>query len=159
MYNIQIEEWNKGIGGGSRIWFHISNILLFSCSVRSKSATLWTSAHQASVSFTISQRLRKIMSIESVMPSNNLILYCSLLLPSIFPNIIASGGQTIGASASVLPMNIQGWFHLGLTCLISWLSKGLSSLLQYHSLKASILWLSAFFMVQLSHPNMTIEKT
>ena len=58
-----------------------------------------------------------------------------------------------------LPMNIQSWFPLGLTGLISLLSKGLSSLLQHHSLKASILWCSAFFMVQFSHPYITIGKT
>ena len=60
----------------------------------------------------------------------------------------ASGGQSIGASASVLPTNIQDWFPLGMI-----------SLLQHHSSKASILWHSAFFMVQLSHPYMTIGKT
>ena len=54
------------------------------------------------------------------------------------------GGQSIGASASVLPVNNQGWFPLGLTCLISLLSKGLSSLLQHHSSKASILQCSVF---------------
>ena len=75
--------------------------------------------------------------------------------------LFASGGQSIGASASasVLPMNIQGWFPLGLTGLISLLSKGLSSLLLYHSLKASILQHPAFFMVQLSHSYMTNRKT
>ena len=77
------------------------------------------------------------MSIESVMPSNHPILCCPLLLlPSVFASIrvfsksqlFASGGQSIGtsASASVLPMNIQGWYPLGLTGLISLLSKGLS---------------------------------
>ena len=72
-----------------------------------------------------------------------------------------SGGQSTGvsASASVFPMNIQDWFLLGLTDLISLKSKGLSSLLQYHSSKPSILWCSAFFMVQLSHPYTTIGKT
>ena len=74
--------------------------------------------------------------------------------------IFVSGDQTIGASASasVLPMNIQGWFPLGLTGLVSLLSKRLKSLLQYHSLKASVLRCSAFFMVQLSHPYMTTGK-
>ena len=74
--------------------------------------------------------------------------------------LFASGGQSIGASSSapVLPMNIQGWFPLGLTALISLLSKELSSLLQHHSLKASILQCSAIFMVQLSHPYMTTGK-
>ena len=101
-------------------------------------ATPWTAAHQASLSFTISQSLLKLMSIESVMPSNCLVPYLNplLLLPLIFPSIrafplswlFASGGQRTGASASasVLPMNIQGWFPLGLTGLISFLSKELS---------------------------------
>ena len=73
----------------------------------------------------------------------------------------ASGGQSTGASASasVLPMNIQDWFPLGLTGWISFQSKGLSRVLQYHSLKASILRCSAFFMAQLWHPNMTTGKT
>jgi len=89
--------------------------------------------HQASLSFTISQSWLKFMSIESVMLSNNLILCCLLLLlPSIFPGIRASGsfpmnrlfpsgGQRIGVSAlaSVLPMNSQGWFPLGLTDSVS----------------------------------------
>ena len=97
--------------------------------------TPWTAARQASLSFTIFRRLLKLMSIESVMPSNLLIL-CRplLLLPSIFPSIrvflmsqlFASSGQSVRASASVLPMNIQDWFPLGLTGLISLLSKGLS---------------------------------
>ena len=67
-----------------------------------------------------------------------------------------SAGQSIGASASVLPMNIQGWFPIGMTGSISLLSK---CLLQHHSLKASVLWCSAFFIVQLSHPYMTTGKT
>ena len=72
-----------------------------------------------------------------------------------------SGGQSIGASASasVLPMNIQDWLPLGLTGWISLLSKELSSLLQHHNSKASILQRSAFFMIQLSHPYMTTGKT
>ena len=73
----------------------------------------------------------------------------------------ASDGQSIraSASASVLPMNIQDWFPLRLTALISLQFKGLKSLLQHHSSKASILWHSAFFIVQLSHPHMTTGKT
>ena len=72
----------------------------------------------------------------------------------------AGGGQRIGvsASASVFPINIQDWFPLGWTGWISLLSKGLSSLLQHHSSKASILRCLAFFMVQLSHPYMTTGK-
>ena len=72
--------------------------------------------------------------------------------------LFASGSQSIAASASVLSVNIQGWFPLGLTGLISLMSKGLSSLLQHHSSKVLILQCSAFFMVQLSHPYMTTGK-
>ena len=85
----------------------------------------------------VSQSLLKLMSTESLMPSNHLVLcYPLLLLPSIFPSSrvfpmsqFSSGGQSIGASASalVLPMNIQDWFPLGLTGLISLQSKGPSS--------------------------------
>ena len=95
-------------------------------------ATPWTAARQASLSFTISQSSLKLMSIESVMPSNHLILCCPLLL-SIFPalgsllmsQLFASSGQSIGApaSASVLPMNIQGLFLLELTGLIPGLGR------------------------------------
>ena len=88
-------------------------------------ATPWTAAHQASLSFTISWSLLKLMSIESMMPSNCFILcHPLLLLPSTFPSIrvfsneslFALGGQSIGASplASDLPMSIQGWFPLGI---------------------------------------------
>ena len=104
-------------------------------------ATPWTAAHQASLSFTISQSLLNLMSIESVMPSNHL-----FLSPPFSPafslsqhrgffltnRLFASGGQSIGASASasasasVLPMNIQDWFPSGLTGWISSQSKGLS---------------------------------
>ena len=75
--------------------------------------------------------------------------------------LFASGGQSIGGSisASVLSMNIQDSFPSGLTGLISWHFKGLSSLLQHHSSKASILQCSAFFRVQLSHTYMTTGKT
>ena len=97
-----------------------------------------TAAHQASLSFTISWSLLKLMSIELVTPSNHLIFCHPLLLsPQSFPasgsfplsRLFASGGRSIGtsASASVLPVNNQGWFPLGLTGLISLLSKGLSS--------------------------------
>ena len=74
----------------------------------------------------------------------------------LFPvsQLFTSGGRSIGASASVLPMNIRDWFPLGVACLIS-----LKNLLQHHSSKASIPWFSAFFMVQLSHPYMTTGKT
>ena len=67
-----------------------------------------------------------------------------------------SGGQSIGASASVL-LNVQGWFPL--LVWSPWSSGTLKSLFQHHNLKTSILWCSAFFMVQLSHPYMTTRKT
>ena len=70
-----------------------------------------------------------------------------------------SGGQSIGVSASVLPINIQDWFPLGWTGWISLQSKGLKNLLQHHRSKASILQHSAFFIVQLSPPYMTTEQT
>ena len=70
-----------------------------------------------------------------------------------------SGDQSIGTSASVLAMNIQGWFPLGLTGLLSMESQGLTSLPYHHSSRASVLWHSAFFMVQLSHPHMTKNCT
>ena len=75
--------------------------------------------------------------------------------------LLASGGQTVGASASAsdLLVNIQDWFPLGLTGLMSLQSKGLKSLLQHHSSKAPIVRHSAFFLVQLSHPYMTTGKT
>ena len=87
----------------------------------------------------------------------------SFLSSGSFPvsQLFSTGGQSIGAlaPASVLPLNIQGWFPLGLTGLISLLSEGLASLLQHQSSKAAILWHSAFFMVQLSHLYMTTGKT
>ena len=105
------------------------------------------------------------MSIELVMPSNHLILYCSLTLPSIFPSIrvfpmshlLASGDQNTvaSASASVLPVNIQDWFPLGWTGLTSLKSKGLSGVFS----STTVLQCSAFFMVQPSHLYMTTGKT
>ena len=100
-------------------------------------ATPWTATRQASLSITSSQSSPKPMAIESVMPSNHLILcHPLLLLPSIFPSIrvfpvsqlFASGGQSIGVSAStsILPMNIQDWLPLGWTGWISLQPKGLS---------------------------------
>ena len=116
--------------------------------------TPWTAARQASLSITNSWSLLKLMSIESVIPSNHLILCCPLLLlPSIFPasgsfqmsQFFTSGGQSIGvsASASVLPMNIQDWFPLGWTVLSSLQSKGLSKesspTSQFKSITSSVL--------------------
>ena len=136
----------------------------------SDSATPWTAVRQASLSITSSQSLLKLRSIESVMPSNHLIFVVpfsshlqSCPASGSFPmsEFFASGGQSIGvsASASVLPMNIQDWFSLGWTGWIFLLSKGLKSLLQHHSPKASILQCSAYFMIQVSHPYMATGKT
>ena len=102
------------------------NILLFS---RSVFVTPWTAARQTSLSFTISQSLPKLMSIELVMPSTHLVVCCPFSCLQSCPvsgslrmsQLFASGGQSVGASASasVLPMNSQDWFPLGLTGLIS----------------------------------------
>ena len=105
-------------------------------------ATSWTAARQASLSFNISRSLLKLLSISqwchpaiscSVIPFSS----CLQSFPASgsFPvsQFFASGGQLLGDSASVLPMNIQGWFPLGLTGLISLQPKGLSSLLQPQS--------------------------
>ena len=98
----------------------------------------WPVAPQAPLSSTVSQSLLQFVSVESVLLSNHLILCCSLLfLPSVFASIRVFSnestlriqvGQSIGASASasILPMNIQGWFPLGWTDLISLQTKGLS---------------------------------
>ena len=116
----------------SRQEYCISSVQSFNCD--RFFATPWTAAHQAFLPITNSQSLLKFMSIKSVMPSNHLIL-CRplLLLPSVFPSIrvfssesvFTWGGQSIGVSASalVLPMNIQDWFSLGWTGLISLQSK------------------------------------
>ena len=115
--------------------------------------TPWTAARQASLSITNSRNLLKLISIETVIPSNNLILCCPLLLlPSIFPSIkvfpvsyfFPSGGHSIGvsASASVLPVNIQHWFPLGWTGWISLQPKGLSRVFstpQFKSINSSVL--------------------
>ena len=126
--------------------------------------TPWNTACQAALSITNFQSLLKLTSIESVMPSNYLILYCPLLLPpSIFPNI------TVFSNESVLCIRWPKYWsfsfnislsneYSGLISLrIDWLDlltvQGtLKSLLQHHSSKASILQCSPFFIVQLSHP-------
>ena len=142
----------------------------FSLSVVSDSANPWTASCQASLSIINSQSLYKLMSIELVMPSNH-IIFCHplLLLPSIFPRIsvflmsqlFASGGQSIGASAfSISPSNDYSGL---ISFRIDWfdllaVQETLRSL-WHSSTKASILWCSAFFMVQLSYPFMTTGKT
>ena len=124
--------------------------------------TPWAAAPQASLSFTISRSLLKLTSIEEVLPSNHLILYhpfssCPQSFPSSgsFPKsqFFVSGGQSIGTSAPVLPMNVQGWFPLGLTDLISCifhlknLVYQLSSLLddQFHEGRAFRLFYSLLY--------------
>jgi len=130
-------------------------------------ATGWIAAHQASPSITNSRSLPKITSIESVMPSNHLILCHPLfLLPSIFPSIRVFSNESVlrirwpkywSFSFSISPSNE----HPGLISFrMHWLDllevQGtLKSLLQHHSSKASILQCSAFFTVQLSYPYMT----
>ena len=133
-------------------------------------ATPQTAAHQASLSITNSQSSLKLMSIESVMPSNHLILCCPLLLLLSFPasesfqmsQLFASGGQSIGVfSFSISPSNEYSGlisFRMDRLNLLA-LQGTLKSLLQHHSSKASILLHSAFFKVQLSHPYMTTGKT
>ena len=147
-----------------------SSVQPFSC-VR-LFATPWTAAHQASLSITISRSLLKLMSIESVMPSNSLILCHPLLLclqsfpaSGSFPvsQFFTSCGQSIGVSvsAAVLPMNKYSgliFFRMDWLGLLA-VQRTPKSLLQHHSSKASILWHSAFFIVQLTHPYVTTGKT
>ena len=134
-------------------------------------ATPWTAARQASLSFTISQSLLRLVSIESAMPSNHLILCCPLLLlPSIFPSKRVFPNESVlrirwpkywSFSFSINPSNEYSgliafridWFDLRAV------QGPLKSLFQHHSSKVSILWHSAFFIVQLSHPYMTTRKT
>ena len=125
--------------------------------------TPWTAAPQASLSITSSRSLLKFMSIVSVMPPNHLILCHSfLLLPSIFPSIRVFSNKSVlhirwlkywTFSFSISPSNE----YTGLISFIDWfdllaVQGTLKSLLQHHSSKASILWCSAFIIVQLSHP-------
>ena len=124
-------------------------------------ASPWIASHQSSLSLTNSPRLLKLMSIESVMSSNHLILCRPLLLPpSNFPSIRVFSNESIlhirwpkywNFSFSISPSN--DWLDL-LT-----VQETLKSLLQHHSSKASVLWCSAFFIVQLSHPHMTTGKS
>ena len=135
-------------------------------------ATPWTAAYQASLSFTVSQSLLKLKSIESVMPSNHLILcHPLLLLPSIFPSIVVFSHELTllirwpkywSISLSISPSNkylrlisfkIDYWFDL---LVVQWTLK---NLLQHHNSKASILWCSTFFIVQVSCLFMTNVKT
>ena len=134
-------------------------------------ATPWTAARQASLSITNSQHLIELMSIESVMPSNHLILcHPLLLLLSIFPSMRVSSNE------SVLPIRWPEYWSFSFSISLSNEYSGLiffsidlfnllavqgtlKGLLQHHSWKKSILWHSSFFIVQLSHPYMTTGKT
>ena len=131
--------------------------------------TPWTAVRQASLSITSSRTLHRLMSIESVMLLNHLILCCPiLLLPSIFPSIRVFSNESVPRirwpkywcfSFSISPSNeYSGLIYFRM----DWFDPvqgTLKSLLQHHSSKASILHHSAFFMVQLSHPYMTTGKT
>ena len=141
----------------------------FSLSVMSASATPWTAAHQASLSITNSLSSLKLMSIKAVMLSNHLIFCHPLLLLSIFPSIWVFSNESVlhirwpeywSFRFSISPSKQYSglisirmdWFDLAVQGTVK-------SLLQHHSLKASILWCSAFFIVQLSHPYMTTGET
>ena len=145
------------------------------CSVQSPSSvwlfvTPWTTAHQASLSITNSWSSPKPMSIESVMPSNHLILCPLLLLPSMFPSIKVFSNESAlwirwpkywHFTFSISPSNEYSgliFFRMDWLDLLA-VQGTLKSLLQHHSSKASILQHSAFFIVQLSHPYMTTGKT
>ena len=132
--------------------------------------TPWTSAHQASLSITNYRSLLKLMAIKLVVPANHLILCRPLLLPpSIFPSIRVFSNEWIlhirwpkywSFSSSISPSNdYSGLISFRMDWLDLLAVQGtLNSLLQRHSSKASILWCSAFFIVQFSHPYMTTEK-
>ena len=133
--------------------------------------TSWTVACQASLSITNSQSLFKLMSIELVMPFNHLIFCHPLLfLPSIFPSISIFSSESVrhirwpsywSFSFSNSPSNeYSGLISFRIECFDLLAVHGtLKTLLQHHSSKTSILWHSAFFMVQISHPYMTTGKT
>ena len=137
----------------------------------SESVTPWTAARQASLSISNSRSSLKLMSIESVMPSNHLMLcHPLLLLPSIFPSIRVFSTESVlrirwpkhwSFSFSISPSNEYSGpisFRMDWLDLLA-VQRTLKSLLQHHSSKASILQYSAFFTVQLSHPYMTTGKT
>ena len=146
LFTVEISCFQSPAYWGASSVQSLSSVWLF--------ATPWTAARQASLSITNSQRLLKLMSIKLVMPSNHFILCCpfssclqSFPAPGSFPmtGLFASGGQNIGvsASASVLPMNIQDWFPLGLTGWISLQSKELS-----REFSNTTVWKHQFFRTQ-----------
>ena len=168
-YKLTSKKWSA-----AWFWYSIKGWhpwVQFSHSVVSDSATPWTATHRASLSITNFQSLLKLMSIESVMPSNNLILcHLLLLLPSIFPRIkIFSNELAVwirwpkywSFNFSISPSNEYSglisfkvdWFDLLAV------QGTLKSLLQHHSSKTSILWHSAFFIIQFLYLYMTTWKT
>ena len=149
----------------------LNSSVQFSHSVVSDSVTPWTAAHQASLSIVNSKSLLKFMSIESVMPSNHLILcHPLLLLPSDFLSIRVFSNESAlhirwpkdwRFNFNISPSNeYSGMISFRMDWLDLLAVQGtLKSLLHHHISKASILWCSAFFIVQLSHPYMTTGKT
>ena len=143
--------------------FSLSHVQLF--------VTPWTAARQASLSITNSQSFLKLTSIESVMPSNHLILCRPLLLLSpVFPSIRVFSSESVlhvrwpkywSFSYGISPSNeYSGLISFRMDWLDLLAVQGtLKGLLQHHCSKASILWCSAFIMVQLSHPYMTTGET
>ena len=153
----------------------LSEPLLWSCqSVQSLSrfllfSTPWTAACQTSLSITNSRSLPKLVSVESVMPSNHLILCRPLLLPSVFSSIRVFSGELAlcirwpkywSFSFRISPSNdYSGLISFRINCFDLAVQGTLKSLLQHHSSKASICRCSALFIVQLSYPYMTTGKS
>ena len=155
----------------NNVKFSLSNISVQLLSHVQLFTTPWTAAHQASLSFINSSSLFKLTSIKLVIPSNHLILcHCLFLLSSIFSSIRVFSNDSVlqirwpkyySFSFSIIPFNEYSGlisFRMGWLDLLA-VQGTLKRLLQDHSSKASILWHSAFFIVQLSHPYMTTEKT
>jgi len=155
-FSLSLIFWFSSVQSLSRFWLFV---------------TPRTAAHQASLSITNSQSLLKLMSIESVMPSNHLILCCPLLLPpSIFPRIRVFSNESVlrirwpkywSFNFNISPSNEYSGL---ISFRMDWLDllavqRTLKSLLQHHSSKASILQHSAFFIVQLSHSYMIFCET
>ena len=172
--NWNIVAWWNSLDWTKRLWNDMLSSVQFS-SVQSLSrvrlfATPWIAAHQASLSITNTRSLPKLMSIESVMPSNHLIpCHPLLLLPSIFPSIRVFSNESSlcirwpkywSFSFNINPSSEDpGLISFRMDRLKLLAVQGtLKSLLQHHSSKASILWCSAFFIAQISHPYMTTGK-
>ena len=143
--------------------------MLFSCPVVSNSVIPWTVACQASLSLTISRSLPKFMFIVLVMPSSHLILWSPLLLlPSIFPSIWDFSESSMRIRwpkcwSCSFPISPFSEYSALIFLKIDWfdllaVQETFRSLLQHHSSKASVLWHSAFFTVQLSQPYMTLNR-